>query len=1068
MNMLVYHIDFRKINRYLTVSLFLISIKFVLFTSKIFGQANDNDSLYYVTGLVRDAITKKPINSAQIYTLIYESGIVTTDSNGIFKIKIYTPEEIICVKAYDYNTREISIRGKKNLTIDLYSDKFKNYYITTEELNKEQKNIFSIYSKNQAIVTNNKEYITIDDVIQDNLGGDIRSIKKSGLSGIGCTYLLRGFNTINLNSQPLIIVDGILWNNLYSISSLHENFYNNLFAMIDPSDVDEITVIKDATSIYGIKGSNGIIKIKTKRSKDMATKIDFNAMTGISEIPNTIPVMDAQQFRIYLTDMLGTMNLSKDEIDAMKFLQDNPSERNYLKYHNNTNWVNQIYRRGMFQKYNISVNGGDNRALYYFSVGYTGTKEALKNVDMERLNTRFNADFSFSERINMGLNIGFTNIDRNLLDDGVNYYTSPTFLALIKAPFLNPYSYTYDGTLTTDLEDSDDFGIGNPVAIIKNSLNTNKQYRLNIGLRPSIKINRNITLNNQFEYILHKIKETYYRPILGSATIYIPGFGFSENVFKSQQVRNFSINNDFSVIFDYKLKNKHKIEAFAGVRYIADFIEAKYAEGHNSGSDQKRNLLNEEMFKNTSGEDNKVKSISNYYSLNYSFNNRYIISTALSIDYSSNVGNEVEKSLDIFNHKWGIFPSLNLGWLISSEKFMREVQFVDLLKIRIGLQYTGNDNIKPYSTLPYLSSVKYIDKANGLVIKNIGNTKLKWETTEKLNFGLDANLFNDKIYLVIDLYRNITKDVIRLKKLPYIIGDNYYYENGGKISNVGLEFSTILKLINKNMLKLETGTTIGHYKNKIVSLPEKMVITNVYNCEILSSEGNPVGLFYGYKTNGIYTTESEAKKESLKIIDRYGNERLLHAGDVRFIDINGDGIINDNDKQVIGNPNPDFYGSFYSNLIYKRLTVSIVFNFSYGNKIYNYLRSELESGGATSMILNQSTAMLARWCYEGQNTNQPRIEYGDPVGNARFSDRWIEDGSYLRLKRLLINYDLPMKNNVVRGINFWVSFNNLFTITKYLGVDPEVSMNNDVLLQGIDVGLLPVSRSINLGIKLNL
>lgn len=278
----------------------------------------------------------------------------------------------------------------------------------------------------------------------------------------------------------------------------------------------------------------------------------------------------------------------------------------------------------------------------------------------------------------------------------------------------------------------------------------------------------------------------------------------------------------------------------------------------------------------------------------------------------------------------------------------------------------------------------------------------------------------------------------------------------------------MFKLVNKNLIKWEVGTAMGHYKNKVISLSEKRIITNLYNGEILISEGNPVGLFYGYKTNGIYTTESEAEKESLKIIDKYGNERSLHAGDVRFIDINDDGIINSNDKQIIGNPNPDFYGSIFSNIIFKRLTINVVFNFSYGNDIYNYLRSELESGGASSLIINQSKAMLSRWCYEGQITNQPRIEYGDPVGNSRFSDRWIEDGSYLRLKRLLINYELPLKNNIIRGMNFWISFNNLFTITKYLGPDPEVSLNNDVLLQGIDAGLLPISRSINLGIKLNL
>jgi len=1050
---------------------FLIFFLFNLFLINYNLIAQNNNKQFdtiYITGIVRDAITKNPINNAQIYTIKYESGIITTDSNGFFKLKVYIPDEILHVSAYDYNPREIAIKGVKNILIDLYSDKFKNYYYNSEEILGTQRRIFSIIAKNEINKLDNYSSITIDEVIQNNLGGDIRSINKSGLSGIGYTYFMRGFNSINLNAQPLFVVDGVIWNNLYGVNSLHDNFFFNTLANIDPIDIENITVIKDNTSLYGIKGGNGVVLIKTRRGEGMVTKIDFSATAGIIDIPATIPVMNAEQFRIYLTDMLGTMNLTQEEIENMKFLQDDPSSSSYLKYHNNTDWKKEVYRTGTIQKYNISVNGGDQKALYYFSAGITNISDVIKNVNMERLNTRFNGDFSFTDFINMLLNIGFTNIDRNILDDGVNYYTSPSFLSLIKSPFLNPYSYTYEGTLTTDLEDSDDFGVGNPVGIIRNSLNTTKQYRLNIGLKPSLRLAKNINLSNQFEYVLHKVKETYYRPILGSVAIYIPGYGYSENVFKAQQIRNYSLNNDLNLRFSYNLMNKHKIEAVTGIRYIANFLESYYGEGHNSGSDQKKNLLNEEINKSTNGEDIEIKNLVNYYSLTYSFKNRYFINYSLSIDYSSNIGNEIDGSLRIFGKCWGIFPSINFGWLISSENFMKEVEFIDMLKLRMSLSYAGNDNLKPYASLPYLGSVRYIDRANGLIIKNIGNSKLKWETNEKFNIGLDANLFNDKLYLMVDIFKNVTRDLIWQRKLPYITGNGYYLENCGSISNTGMELTSLFKLINKNFIKCEIGANIGTYKSKVISLPENAMITKIYDGEIITSIGSPVALFYGYKTKGIFCTEAEAEKAFLKVIDKDGKERLLHAGDVYFVDVNNDGIINDNDKQVIGDPNPDFYGSFYSNIIFKRITINVIFNFSYGNEIYNYLRSELESGGANFMIINQSTAMLDRWYYDGQKTYQPRISYGDPAGNSRFSDRWIEDGSYIKLKKILIDYKLPLKNNIVRGINIWISLNNLFTLTKYLGPDPEVSVGNDFLIQGIDAGLLPSSRSFNLGIKLNL
>jgi len=293
------------------------------------------------------------------------------------------------------------------------------------------------------------------------------------------------------------------------------------------------------------------------------------------------------------------------------------------------------------------------------------------------------------------------------------------------------------------------------------------------------------------------------------------------------------------------------------------------------------------------------------------------------------------------------------------------------------------------------------------------------------------------------------------------------------LSNKGFEFSANFKVLNYSSLKWELGFSVGHYENKILSLPltngATDYTTSVYGGEVLTAVGQPAGMFYGYKTNGVYATEADAAKANLKILNQNGTYSYFKAGDVRFVDGdkngNKDGIINANDKQIIGNPNPKMYGNISSKISYKRLTLTTLFTYSYGNDVYNYQRSQLESGIDYS---NQSTAMLSRWTAEGQITNQPKAVYGDPMGNARFSDRWIEDGSYIRLKTLSLSYTVALKSNVIEGFSVWVSANNLLTFTKYLGPDPEFSTQNSVLFQGVDAGLVPLSKSYYLGLKINL
>lgn len=1044
---------------------YLMFIVLFLLSSLANGQnTGTSDTVQYVNGVIRDAKTKEPIVAAQVSTLNQEAA-ATTNENGEFKIGVTSQLEVLQVKAYDYNLREVPVQGNDNLEIDLYPVFFKDMYPEIEEFTGKVRSSYSTASVAGTQEIGLPVYISLDEVIQSRMGGDARIVAHSGVTGAGSSIFIRGLNSINLNAQPLYVIDGVIWNDFSDFVSLHDGFLINPLADIDLNDIESISVIKDGTSIYGSKGGNGVILVKTKRGKDFATKIEVNAAGGMVEQPASLPVMNGDQLRIYITDLLGTMNVTQAEFEEMEFLQDDPNDLSYLTYHNSTNWDDVVYRQGRFQSYNVSVNGGDEKALYYFSMGYSGTRGVVKSTDLQRLNTRFNGDFFMSDKIKMGLNVGFTNVDRNLLDDGVNFYTSPTYLAMIKAEFLNPYMYTTSGTLTTDVEDSDVFGVGNPAAIIERALNTNKHYRLNMGILPEYQISPYLVFSSQFDFNLDKLKETYYSPIVGVADRLIEGFGISENVFRGQQMRNISIFDDTRLTFTPKIGNVHRLKAIAGWRFLNNSYESDYAEGHNSGSDQKRNLLYEEDFKTTNGVNNKINTISNYANLDYSYDNRYFLTASVSVDGSSRFGLETLGGIKLFGHMWGVFPSANLAWLISSESFMDGINFVDRLQVHAGFGLSGNDAIDPYAWSAYFNSIRYMDHANGLIIGNLANNEIQWETTGKINLGMDAILFNDRLSLSADVYQNRTRDLLTLKSLPELVGEGFFWSNGGEMSNTGYEISAVVKLLNLRSLKWEVGTRLGHYRNEILSLPDGQFTTSAYGAEILTSEGNPAGVFYGYKTDGIFTGEAEAEAANLKIIDPEGIEYYFSAGDVHFVDENPDNIIDEKDKQIIGDPNPDLYGNFNSKIALGKLTIDALFTFSYGNEIYNYLRAELESGND---FVNQTTIMLNRWSYEGMETNQPKAVYGDPMGNSRFSDRWIEDGSYLSLKSLSINYSIPLKSNVIEGINIWASANNLWTLTNYLGRDPEVSAQRAVLFQGIDPGLIPSTKSYFVGIKLNL
>lgn len=1026
--------------------------------------------LEVVSGKVLDAATHKGVVGAQVSSFDKSYSAMTKD-DGTFEIRVPSLNFILLIKAPDYASREIPLQGRNQVVVSLYSTGFSNYYESILTPFGQERASQTIGARSSVINNENYGGLNLTSDILSKLGS-LRTINSSGAPAIGGVTFLRGYNSLNSNNQPLIVVDGVILERPLDNTSIHQGYTIDPLINLDLNDIEQVTLLKDGTSIYGSKGGNGVLLITTRRGKSLATRVTFSLNTGVTTQPNSLPMMNAEDYRVYASNMLQGVEDGEMHIDNT-FLDNNTTGLYYKQYHNNTDWKKYLYRNGFTQSYHIGVNGGDEVAMYNLSVGYSDAQSSLKKNDFSRLNARFNTDVKLGKQLTLKFDLSYSWTSRNLRDDGLaedltlGPISSPGILAYIKAPFLAPYTYTNSGVYTSSLADYDFLSVANPLSPIQLGEGSSQYNRFNVAVRPEYSFNRNFKLQSLFSYSYVNNSEHYYRPMYGFAP-FVTTWNSLENQVKTQFVKQQSIYSNTYLEWTPWLTT-HTLSFKGGFRYMTDLFRGDFASGYNTGSDHTKEMSGNLTNSTSGGYDDRWKSVSWFLDANYNFCDKYFISAAFSLDASSRFGEKASGGVKLGDLNYAPFPSLNVAWLISSESFMKYLPVVSLMKLRAGYGLSGNDCIPNESTFTYFKAVRYLYKSTGLALSGIGNPNIKWETTSKLNVGFDLNLFNERLLLSADLYKNKTNDLLTPKELDYFTGLDSYWLNGGKLENRGFEISMKYKVLNSADFLWEVGASIAHYKNKILSLPDGDYVTNVYGGQLKTMVGGPLGLFYGYKTNGIYSTTAEATDNTagggLSYISTTGTAVPFGAGDVRFVDFNGDKIISAADRVVIGDPNPKYFGNISTSMRFKSITLTGLFSYSVGNDIYNYLRSQLEAG---SNFYNQTTTMVGRWQVEGQRAVLPKAVYGDPKGNNRFSDRWIENGSFLKLKNVTVSYNVPLKPGFLQGLTVWASASNLFTISKYLGPDPEFSINSSPLYQGIDTGLIPQSRSYYLGVKVNL
>lgn len=1027
---------------------------FICLSAPLLSQGQDT---LWVSGVIRDDATEQPVFGAQVEIKGVASAL--SDAEGQFKIIVPSYNVTLEFSAEGYQPQFVALRGRKQIDVKLLANALYGQRTTVAYPTGEVKSNVNLGAVESTGEINFSGVRNLEEIVQQSLGG-IRTITRSGAPGMGANLFVRGYNSLLAQNQPLILIDGVIHEDLLNENSIHEGNFNNTLFNIDPKDIANITVIKDATALYGLRGANGVILIETVRGKVQSTRIDVHASVGVNFKPQEIPMMNAYDWRRYAVGQAMNSGYTTSQLEQEPWLNDNSKFAYYHKYHNNTNWQDEIYKHSLNQNYYIHVTGGDNIALYSFSLGYADFKSQVDNTGLSRLNARFNAAAELSKKFKVEANIGYADVTGDYRDDGLNAITSVRHVGLTKSPLLNPYTQAnYTGIVSSGTEDVDYWGKTNPLALMDNAQGTSRRYLLDMGMKLNYDITDDLHLSTRFGTSFHKNKEVYFSPDKGVEDYETTETRVKQTV-KNGLNRYQSIFSQTQAVWDKTFHHTHHLDITAGFRYYWVRYENDFYREYNTGDD-KLTALGKGRFRYNIGDNTISKYLSWYGQVNYNLLERYFLSAGISMETSSRLGQQ-SGDFTVSNQPMALFPVFAAGWLVSSENFMKEVNWLETLKLRFSYGWSGNDAYGDYRQLGYFSPIRYVGVATGRILGNIANPGLKWETTEKMNLGVDLAVLYNRISLTVELFKNKTKDMVVIKSSPYAGVD--YYDNDGELENKGFEVALNAVVINTKDWQWSVGASITHYRNKVTSLSND-IYNEIMDGTVLTRQGHALGLFYGYKTQGIFATTAEARKASLYTTTKNGGSGYFEAGDVHFADLYKDGVIDEKDRTLIGDPNPDFTGTVNTRLNWRNWGLDVLFTYSYGNDIYNAERATLE---AMRSFDNQTEAVKARWQVEGQKTYMPKAVWKDPRGNARFSDRWIEDGSYVRLKKMVLSYKWNIRKRFLRGLTAYAAADNVVTFTKYLGADPEMSIGNNALWQGIDGGLMPQFRTLTFGVKLDL
>ncbi|MFB6319050.1 SusC/RagA family TonB-linked outer membrane protein [Saccharicrinis sp. FJH54] len=996
-----------------------------------------------ISGTVFESGTGNALNMVSVSDAV--SGISTsTDEKGEFSIRVGDDNTMLIFNLPGYTKRSLYVHGKTTIRVYLVPEMYKSEdkLVITPLENKQLKDVVTPL---EALTVQDLEMTTITSFDQ-GLQGKISGLyvqQQSGMPGQRTYMNIRGGSSLLASNEPVVFIDGMLHNYNYAKNGILEGFTLNPMDIIDDEDITDITVMKDGLSFLGSAGSNGLINISSEQEAEASTRIKFSAYGGMASSPQPLEVLNADQFRTYFDQVLSGQGYSTDQINNMyPWLNGNQSASGYYKYNNRTDWQKEIFKPAVLQKYHFFLKGGDEIATYNISTGYIAQDGIYDNTGYNRFNLRINGKINITNHFSVKPNVKISLANSTTPNQGYSHFKNPMLSALLKPSIMQTNARdALTGAVLPYLDDVGDiFPVSNPVAITRNALGKNVNYIFVSSLKATYEFSDKLSVSTLVGIDYNNSHEDIFLPDIGLAQVdsakNSPQYFINE--FQSVQSHTMATYHNVN-------SNGHAYTANAGLRYMKNNYKYNYAIDLNTASDEISSLGKGGKYtylREVGGDETGLVWLSYFANLGYNFKQKYFIEAGLSYDGSSALSGD---------QRFNLYPSVAAAW-----------RPVDNFKLRGSYSATGN----MFSSVYYNSQNYYVTRrlnSTGVLLREaIPNPDMEIERKNTVNVGTDLTFFGQQLNLHIDAYQSNINNLLMQQELPFYYGYPEYYNNDGQLKISGLDVSLDTRL-NLGPVIWTLAVNASKTVSEITALsfidPEAdKIVTDFYGGQMVTSVGNSRTAFYGYETNGIFNTDAEAAAVTGP------NGEIMQAGDIKYHDADNNNIINEADKTVIGDPNPDFYGGVFTAFKLNRLQLSAQLNYAVGNDAFNYVKYLTESMYGYS---NQSVSVLNRWTGPGTSNSVPRSSIGDPTGNTVFSDRWIEDASFVRLKQLTISYDFP-KAFGFRGLTAYVTATNLLTFTSYSGYDPEFQYTNDAFGMGLDYGQMPQTRKFMVGLKLDL
>lgn len=978
-----------------------------------------------------------------------------TDMQGHYSIKVSGNNSVLIFSFVGMVTREIEVSGQTTIDVTMKEDAINLSEVVAIG--------YSVQKKKD--LTGAVSTVKVDELVKDPVAG-VDLMMQGHMAGVnvvsdnspggGVAVRVRGFSTIR-NNDPLYIIDGVPV----------ESGIN----LINPNDIESLQVLKDASSasIYGSRAANGVVIITTKKGQKGEPKLHFDAYTGIQSAAKKLETLNAQEYGDLLwqahyndgtkpsSDIYGTGTTAviPPFLDANQRV---PSA--------DVNWVDEIMQSAIVQSYNLSLSKGNDNSNQTFSIGYFDQEGIIKYTDFKRLSARFNSEYKFFDRLAIGENISVSHSWSNSAT--TNNALSSVVYAAYKYPSIAPV-YDLDGNFAGAFLND----IGNPLAnLYYNQDDTRKRLNIFGNVYAELEIIDGLTAKSNFGV---DFLDYYFRNFNPK---YQETGALNPNTISTLSTTN---SKTFTWVWTNTLNyskvfNKHKIDAFVGMEAIDNNYETFSAsrEGFAYEDANFRYLdAGDSGTQKNSGTGSRSSLLSYFTKIDYIFADRYLFAFTFRRDGSSKLG----------NNKWGNFPAMSAGWRVSEEDFFNSDK-ISNLKIRFGWGQNGNQDVPPYATIEsYYSNVynsnyaidgSQTSVATGYSQTRNGNPDLKWETSTQTNFGLDLGFMDNRFTITADYFFKHTRNLLLERPLPPIAGgsNQTVWDNVGEMDNKGFELVFDYQSKQQGDFSWNANLNLAHVKNELTNLPEDVNFIAMPSSYLHSVNfdqetsrsvvGQPIASFYGYKSLGIFQSQAE--------IDAYGLQPNAQPGDLKFEDVSGDGVLDGEDRTTIGSPHPDLTFGLNLGFNYKNFDFQAFFIGALGNDIYDLTR--YMGDFFNSSAYNKFSRTLDAWSETNTGSSIPRLSLDDPNNNIRPSSYYVSDGSYLRLKSLTLGYNFVDLARKLQSSNLriYVQAQNLFTITGYQGMDPEVglqsyssdSRNLDI---GVDRGLYPVSRTFLLGVN---